>query len=170
MYSTSFIFFVSRVSQLAQLSLVVLLGPWQRVALSLNNQMPYLSRPRSESPLFAQVLGFFEGHVFLLNQIGKMQLVATASFFPVLSAFIFLFQPCCCCCCCCCCWFSTFHLIYMNLSSQAFRPVSLTSISPGGPMAPLWPGAQWTWATTDCRWKNPWNSSSDLSPRLVFCG
>lgn len=70
----------------------------------------------------------------------------------------------------CCCWFGTFHLIYRNLSSQAFRPVSLTSISPGGPMARLRPGAQWTWATTDCRWKNPWNSSSDLSPGLVFCG
>ena len=76
-----FFFFVSRVSQHAQLSLVVLLGPWQPVAVSLNNQMPYLSRPRSESPLFAQVLGFFEGHVILLNQIGKMQLMATASFF-----------------------------------------------------------------------------------------
>ena len=69
MYSTSFIFFflVSQVSQLAQLSLVVLLGPWHPVAVSLNNQMPYLSRPRSESPLFAQVLGIFEGNVFLLN-------------------------------------------------------------------------------------------------------
>lgn len=64
---SSFFFLVSQVSQLAQLSLVVLLGPWHPVAVSLNNQMPYLSRPRSESPLFAQVLGIFEGNVFLLN-------------------------------------------------------------------------------------------------------